>query len=288
MIISASYRTDIPAFYSKWFINRLRAGYCLVKNPYGGQLTKVSLSKKDIDGFVFWTRNIAPLMPYLDEIAEVAPFNIQMTITNYPNNLEKSVITSDNAIDDLKKIRDKYGDKTIVWRYDPIFISFNMKPDMTAEWHLNNFTNLAKKISGNADEVIISFMQHYKKAEHNMMIKGIKWSNPEDIEKQQLVAELYKIAKSYGFKLTLCSEPNLVTDKTPAARCVDARRIAKIGGKIFKSQKKPNRSGCFCDNAIDIGRYNSCLHGCVYCYAVSSENITKNYYHSHNDMLEYL
>ncbi len=288
MIISASYRTDIPAFYSQWFINRLRAKYCLVKNPYGGQINKVSLHKQDVDGFVFWTRNIGPLMPYLDEIREIAPFNIQMTITNYPSSLEKSVISSHNAIEDLKKINDKYGDKTVVWRYDPIFLSPNMAPAMTIDWHLNNFSNLAKNISGIADEVIISFMQYYKKIERNMIKNGIKYSNYGSDEKAKIIIKLSEIAKSYGFKLTLCTQPKLISDETPAARCIDARRIAKIGGKIFKSRLKANRPGCLCDGSIDIGCYESCVHGCVYCYAVGSEYIAKNHYKSHDSTAEYL
>lgn len=284
MIVSASYKTDIPAFYSEWFMNRLHAGYCMVKSSYGGQNNRVSLLAKDVDGFVFWTRNIDPLAPYLPEIRETAPFVVHMTITNYPKALENSVIAVEKAIVDLRKIADIYGPKSVVWRYDPLFIS----PETPVDWHFENFSKLAQKLNGVSDEVVVSFMQFYKKADLNMLRDGITWTNPLKAEKPAILERLAEIASSNGFQLTLCTQPDLVSDKTPPARCIDATRIAAVGGKVFKSRVKGNRPGCLCAESRDIGRYDSCPHGCIYCYAVAGQHVAKGNYKIHNPLDEHL
>ena len=106
MIVSASYRTDIPAFYASWFLNRLRAGHCHVANPYGGASYRVALTPSAVDGFVFWTRNLRPLLPHLDEVRRVAPFVVQFTVTGYPRTLETSVIAVSEAMAQLQELRE--------------------------------------------------------------------------------------------------------------------------------------------------------------------------------------
>ena len=99
MIVSASYRTDVPTFYGKWFMNRLRAGYCKVTNPYGGQVSTVSLAEEDVDGFVFWTKNMGPFMKFLPEVRERGfPFLVTYTITGYPRQFERSVVNADRSV----------------------------------------------------------------------------------------------------------------------------------------------------------------------------------------------
>ena len=120
MIVSASYRTDIPAFYTGWFLNRLRAGSCHVANPYGGGSYAVALTPEAVDGFVFWTRNLRPLLPHLDEVRRVAPFTVQFTVTGYPRALESSVIAVSEAAAQLQELRRRFGTRAAVWRYDPI------------------------------------------------------------------------------------------------------------------------------------------------------------------------
>jgi len=124
MIISASYKTDIPAFYGEWFINRLRAGFCRTINPYNHQVKLVNLLPHHVDGIVFWTKNIGPFLKYLPEInSRGYIFIIHYTINNYPRTLEASVVDSARSVEHLKKIADKFGLKTVVWRYDPVFFS---------------------------------------------------------------------------------------------------------------------------------------------------------------------
>src|SRR5947209_617045 len=115
VIVSASYRTDIPAFYPAWFMTRLRAGFCAVANPYGGGRHRVSLVPEEVDGFVFWTRNLRPLLRYLDEVRRVAPFTVQFTLTAYPRALESSVIAAEEAVAQLKELRRRFGPRAAVW-----------------------------------------------------------------------------------------------------------------------------------------------------------------------------
>src|SRR6185312_13236388 len=124
MIISASYRTDIPAFYGHWFMNRLRAGYCMMTNPYNGKPIRVSLAASDVDGLVFWTKNIGPFLRHLPEIRRLGyPFMVQHTINGYPRQLESRVMRPTRTVEHVKRLADEYGPDVAVWRYDPILFT---------------------------------------------------------------------------------------------------------------------------------------------------------------------
>lgn len=57
MILSVSRRTDIPNYYSEWFLDRLKEGYLYVRNPINiHQISKITLSPEVIDCIVFWTK----------------------------------------------------------------------------------------------------------------------------------------------------------------------------------------------------------------------------------------
>lgn len=149
MIISASYRTDIPAFYGEWFMNRLQAGYCMVVNPYNRQLKHVNLQPDKADGIVFWTKNIGPFIKHLPEVQRMGfPFVIQHTINSYPRALEKAVIKNETAIEQVRRISDRFGKRVCVWRYDTIIDS----SVMPREHHLETFTRTAKALEGAIDD----------------------------------------------------------------------------------------------------------------------------------------
>ena len=160
VIVSASYRTDIPAFYAAWFLNRLRAGYCRVANPYGGAPYEVALTPEAVDGFVFWTRNMRPLMAELDSIRQIAPFVVQFTLTGYPRALESSVIPIVEAVAQLRELRRRFGPRAAVWRYDPIVFGAGMDPVA----HAAGFAALAEALAGSVDEVVLSVMTPYQRA----------------------------------------------------------------------------------------------------------------------------
>jgi len=137
MIVSASYRTDIPAFYGRWFMNRLEAGFCRVMNPYGGAPSTVPLTREAVDGFVFWSRNLAPFLAQLDEVKRRGfPFILQMTVTSYPRALEVSVPAAAQATAQLRAVAERFGPRTTVWRYDPILLTSITETD----WHVATFT----------------------------------------------------------------------------------------------------------------------------------------------------
>ncbi|MBI3470309.1 MAG: DUF1848 family protein, partial [Candidatus Solibacter usitatus] len=121
MIISASYKTDIPTFYGEWLMGRIRAGYCKSVNPYGRQIYRISLAPEDVDGFVFWTKNAGPFLPHLPEIRRRGyPFVVQYSINGYPRTLEFSVVDAAKSIEHMKALSGEYGPRVPVWRYDTV------------------------------------------------------------------------------------------------------------------------------------------------------------------------
>src|SRR5262249_5415801 len=191
MIVSASYRTDIPAFYGDWFAHRLAEGHVMVANPYGGPDYRVGLSPEEAEGFIFWTRNPAPFRPVLEKLErEGRPFVIQFTITGYPRALEAAVPDTDAALALLSDLSRRFGKRAIVWRYDPILIS-----ELTgALWHRENFARMAAALRGSVDEVVLSFTQIYAKTARNLAAAakrhGFCWPDPDAGEKRALVAAL--------------------------------------------------------------------------------------------------
>lgn len=288
MIVSASYRTDVPAYYGDWFMKRLAAGHALVASPYGAKPYRVSLVPGEVDGFVFWTRNIGPLRDRLAEIAAVAPFMVQFTITGYPRALEPGVIETKTATAQIRALSDSFGPRAVVWRYDPI-IETSLTPPA---WHRENFARLAGELRGYVDEAVISFAQIYAKTDHNINIAardhGFAWHDPEGGEKRALADALAEIAGSRGMRLTVCSQPEYAVDGAAAARCIDAGRLSDLAGHEIKARVKGNRPGCLCNESRDIGAYDSCPQGCVYCYAVSRQVKAKRFLVEHDPEAESL
>jgi hypothetical protein len=290
MIISASYKTDIPAFYGEWFENRLEAGYCMVANPYNPrQVCRVSLLPEDVEGFVFWTRNLGPFESRLERVAELSrPFTVQYTITGYPRELERTVVAADRSVRHVKSVADRYGPKAAVWRYDPILFSSLT----TAEYHLENFERLAGALEGHTDEVVISFATIYKKTARNLNQTardfGFTWEDPPDDVKLGLASRLAGKAKSRGMDLSVCSQRRYVVPGAKAARCIDARRLAAMGGQPIRARLKGNRPDCGCYESVDIGEYDTCPHGCAYCYAVLHRDRALKRYRRHDPEGEFL
>lgn len=288
MIVSASYRTDIPAFYGDWFMKRLEVGHALVVNPYGGKPYTVSLMSADVDGFVFWTRNIGPLHGRLHEIASVAPFTVQFTVTGYPRALEPGVIETETAIAQIRALANSFGPRAAVWRYDPV-IETGLTPPA---WHRENFARLAGMLRGHVDEVTISFAHAYATTSRNMDIAardhGFTWCDPHEAEKRALAGDLAEIAESHDMRLTVCSQPGYTGGGAAAARCIDAARLSDIAGRDIHARVKGNRSGCLCYESRDIGAYDSCPQGCAYCYAVSSRDRAKRFLAAHDPDAETL
>lgn len=289
MIISASYRTDIPTFYGEWFVNRLRAGYCRVINPYNQQPYRVSLLPEDVDGFVFWTKNLVPFLTHLPEVAKTGrPFMVQYTINGYPRALESAVVDADRSVKALREVAEKYGPAACVWRYDTILYS-SLTP---AEFHLHNFERLAQQLEGATDEVVISFAHFYTKTLRNINTAAneheFTWQDPPIEEKKNLASQLVALASAYGMRLSICSQRNFLVEGTVEARCVDADRFQRISGRKLTAKLKGNREECGCFESRDIGDYDTCPHGCVYCYAVRDRGLALKRYQEHDPASEFL
>lgn len=290
MIISASYKTDIPTFYGEWFINRLRAGYCRMVNPWNrNQVSRVSLELDDVDGIIFWTKNITPFVPRLREVYDRGfRFIIQHTINNYPRALEFSVVDANRSAEHFREVAESYGPRTCVWRYDTIVMS-SLTP---AEFHVENFGRLCESLEGATDEVVVSFAQLYQKTLRNMDLAseefGFTWHDPELAEKQSLLTELVPIANAHGMQVTVCSQPDFVVPGTKEARCIDAKRLEEVSGRKIRAALRGARKECGCFASRDIGDYDTCPHGCVYCYAVRNRNLAQSRYREHDPKSEFL
>ena len=282
MIVSASYRTDIPAFYADWFLNRVAAGGARFRNPFGGGIVTVSLRAEDVSGIVFWTRNFAPLMDRLAPVTERGwPFVVQFTVTGYPRPLEPSTIRAEDAAAQIAQLARRFGPRAAVWRYDPVLLSSATGPD----WHRATFARLARLLRGHVDEAVLSFVEPYRKTRRNLdrlaRRTGLDWRLPEPDEKAALVRDLATIADDAGMALTLCTQPALaalVPGIAAPARCIDAGRLGDVAGRPVIAPVKGNRPGCLCAAARDIGAYDTCPHGCAYCYAVTDRSRAKAAY----------
>ena len=290
MIVSASYRTDIPAFYGSWFRNRLAAGYCCVTNPFNTkQRQTVSLLREDVDGFVFWTKNLAPFTGVLEEVHEAGyPFITQYTINAYPRALESRVVDAEQSVQSFRRLSDLYGPRAAVWRYDTIVIS-----SLTdATFHPENFARLAARLAGSTDEVVVSFMQVYGNTRRNLnqaaRDNGFVWEDPPAEVKRQLLSELAEIAAAYSMKLTICTQPELMVPGVQEARCIDAQRLMDVADRPITAKLKGMRKGCGCFQSKDIGAYDTCPHGCVYCYAVRQRSVALSRYQQHDPQGEFL
>ncbi len=278
MIISASRRTDIPAFYSDWFFNRLKDGFVHSINPFNRkQVGEISLKKEDVDCIVFWTKNPAPMLHRLDELKDYT-YYFQFTLTPYDREVEPGLPNKRELIKTFQELSDTIGTDKVVWRYDPIFLS----PKYTMEYHKKAFRKLAQYLQGYTDLCVISFLDMYAKTERNTKPLGIQeWNNSL---MEELAGELCSIAREYGFSMESCSE-NIDLDKLGIAhgQCIDKRRIEHLlGGEIDIAKDPTQRKECGCMQSVDIGQYNTCRHLCAYCYANFNQKMAAAYSDNHN------
>lgn len=291
MIISASRRTDIPAFYAEWFMNRISDGYVLLKNPFNAnQVRRVSLSPQDVDLIVFWTRNAEKLMPRLGEVdSRGFRYYFQYTINAYPRTIDKSVPNPWRAIETFIKLSDLIGSNKVIWRYDPIFVS-NLS---SVDEHKRVFEKIARALTGHTERVVISFVDIYKKVASNVgRIPGVLieqgFENTEGA--YGLISHLSAVAKDCGMSIQSCAEViDLQGLGVNHGKCIDDELISDlfsltVSGKKDKGQRLP----CGCIESVDIGQYNTCLHGCQYCYATTNQTMAYRNYQSHNPLSPFL
>ncbi|MDL2257099.1 DUF1848 domain-containing protein [Bacteroidales bacterium OttesenSCG-928-I14] len=263
MILSVSRRTDIPAFYSDWFYNRIKEGFVYVRNPMNiHQISKIDINPDVVDCIVFWTKNPKAMLSRMDELDNYN-YYFQFTINPYNQQLELNVPRKGGILETFQILSEKIGSNRVIWRYDPILLSH----DIDINYHKKYFEEIAKRLSLYTNKCTISFIDNYKKTEKNL--KGTDSRELLDNEMISLSKELVTIASTYNIEIQTCAEKiDLESVGIKHGRCIDNVIIEDIIGYQLETKKDKNqRSECGCIESIDIGEYNTCPHNCLYCYA---------------------
>lgn len=284
MILSVSRRTDIPAFYSQWFMNRVKAGFVYVRNPFNpNHIFNIPITPENVDCIVFWTKDPKPILEYLDELDRRGfKYYFQFTLTPYNKDIECNVEKKE-LIKTFIELSKRIGKERVILRYDPILLT----KKYNINYHLKAFEILLSQLGGYTDRVIISFIDDYRKISTNMKEVEVLELNKDLMV--NIAKGFSKIAKKYLLRLETCAEKIDLSDfGINHSSCIDGNLIEKIIGceiQIAKNDKHKldgNREACGCVKCIDIGEYNTCIHNCTYCYANINKNKVLDNYEKHD------
>ena len=264
MILSVSRRTDIPNYYSEWFLNRIKEGYVYARNPMNAhQISRISLSPSVVDGIVFWTKNPAGMLGRLEEL-RAYPYYVQFTLTGYGRDVEPGLPDKRTVlIPAFRELAEKAGAGRVVWRYDPIFISDRY----TAAYHRKAFAEIAAALAGYTRRVVVSFLDCYVKTRRNTA--ALRISHDSEKEAFALAGELAATARRRGMETVSCAEPYDLQDMgIKPGSCIDKALLETVTGcRLAGGKDKNQRAACGCMESVDVGNYHTCLTGCRYCYA---------------------
>lgn len=273
MIISASRRTDIPAFFAEWFMNRIREGYCTFPNPMNAHsIVRVDLTPEHVDVVVFWTKNPAPLIPYLPELdARGYRYYFHYTLNGYGPDLEPRVPMLSEGISTFKRLVDLIGRQKVIWRYDPIIFSECTMPN----YHIDRFGEIADQLSGYTPRVVISIVDEYRAATSRLRRLAQRLNYDPCLckigtkEFSNLFTSMSIIAQRSNMEIFSCAEEfDLDAYGIRHGKCIDEIYIANVFGLALRASKdKSQRAACGCIASRDIGMYDTCQHYCAYCYA---------------------
>lgn len=275
MILFASGRTDIPAFYSNWFINRVEAGFVDVRNPFNQKLVS-RIYFSDVDLIMFCSKNPLPMINKLDILK--VPVLFHVTITPYSKDVEPNIPDKRLIIEGVKKLSLVLGIDNVVVRYDPIFLSDKYNVD----YHIKAFDKLCKNLNGYVNKIIVSFMDEYKNVRSNKNILKYRAFTREDYKK---IGEAFsKSAMDNGMSVQTCFEDEDLTQYGfVKGECLSHELAYILTGKKFKSSNVRKEKKCECVQMVDIGDYNSCMHMCKYCYANYDEKMVSSNFERHDD-----
>lgn len=322
VIISASRSTDIPAFYAKWFINRIKAGYCVWYNPFNQKPMYVSFENTKV--VVFWTKNPEPMIEFLPELDKRGiHYYFQVTLNNYEKEgFEPNVPSLQKRIDTFKRLSQLVGKEKVIWRFDPLVLSDNLSPRqlLTKIYHIGN------AIKGYTDKLVFSFVdvKAYRKVQNNLVKEtpyftkdNVETAEPQGDKRYELVEGLVKLreywkSEGWNIQLATCAEEiDLEQYYIEHNKCIDGDLMERIfsddkellyylkTGKLLEKdlfgmlpeiplksknlKDKGQRKICGCMESKDIGMYNTCRHFCVYCYANTSKEIVFKNKSKHSD-----
>ncbi|BBL07660.1 DUF1848 domain-containing protein [Alistipes dispar] len=325
VIISASRSTDIPAFYAKWFFNRLAKGYCAWYNPFNQQ--KMYISFKNCKVIVFWTKNPKPILPYLHILDKMGiHYYFQVTLNDYVNEgFEPNVASVEERVETFKQLSQMIGEERVIWRFDPLIITSSINPREL----LKKIWNVGNKLKGYTDKLVFSFIdvKAYRKVQNNL-VKETMFFTKEDVENAEanhaqqieIVEGLQKIRsiwqeQGWNVEMATCAEDiDLESYGIEHNRCIDGELMKRIFSddkelvyylhtlkwperdmfgelppipqNIKKVKDSGQRKVCGCMVSKDIGMYNTCRHFCVYCYANTSKECVIRNAEKHNDESE--
>ena len=278
MIIQTGMRTDIPAFYPEWLINRIKEGYVLVRNPYNPiQVTRYSLSADVVDLIAFCTKNPERMLPYMDYLKPFGQYWF-VTITPYGKDIEPNVPDKNTVMEFFRKLSDIVGVDSVGWRYDPILVD----SEHTVEWHISQFEQMAEFLAGYTRTCVISFIDIYKKVERNF--PEAREVNHQD--RSKIGKAFIEIAGAYDMTIKPCAEGNEL--EAYGADCSGCMTIKTYETAIHALLNVPKRSKnqrngeCACLLGVDIGAYDTCGHLCRYCYANTNTEAVKANMRKHN------
>ncbi len=293
IIISASRSTDIPAFYAEWFVNRLKAGYCVWYNPFNQQPMYVAF--QNVRAVVFWSKNPKPLIPYLHELDERGiHYYFQFTLNDYEKEgFEPNVPALENRIATFKELADQIGKERVIWRFDPLIMTDTVGVDEL----LRKVEYIGNQLKGYTEKLVFSFadIAHYKKVENNLKRLNIKYLEFTSETMNEFAKGVSELNQNWNFSLATCAEEiNLEQYGIEHNRCIDGELMKRLfaededflyylsygkcpeKGSLFPTETpkkeanlkdKGQRKLCGCMISKDIGMYNTCPHFCVYCYA---------------------
>jgi len=275
-IISASRRTDVPAFYSEWFLERTKQGRAEFKHPYSKQRISVPLTPDRVAAIVFWTKNMTPMMERLKELEDSGfdRYLVHYTVTGLGKSWEPRVPETDEAVEVIKKLSEMIGPERVLWRFDPIVIT----KKITVEKTLARFGQLCEVLGGHIKRCYTSIMQPYKKIASR--IKSYETDNRDAVREPgpdeviALGSGLAGLARQANIVVHACCTPELIGFGVMPARCVDGDLINELWpGSGLVPEKAPTRKACGCHRSIDIGAYDTCAHLCRYCYANCRDSV---------------
>ena len=274
MILMVSGRTDIVAFYTKWFMNRYHEGYVDVRNPINPKLVS-RINFSNVDAIMFCTKNPIPILPYLKEIKE--PILFHVTLTPYKKDIEPNVPDKSKIIEAIKKISNIIGNENIYVRYDPVLLN----DKYTIEYHKKAFYKMCKLLNGYVKHIIISFIDDYKNVRNNAKYLNLATITEEDYK--EIGVSFSTSAKEFGMTVQTCFEENNLTEYGfIKGECISHSLAYKLTGKTYPTGKIRKGNNCQCVETVDIGVYNTCKHMCKYCYANFNEDEIDRNIKKHN------
>jgi hypothetical protein len=282
-IISVSRRTDIPAFYGDWFMHRLKEGFAGLVHPFGGNKYIVPLKPEDVICFVFWSKNFSPFIENLKIIDGLGyKFYFNYTVTALPRVFECNV-EKQSAIETLKQLSRTYSPAHINWRFDPIILSGTYDRN----FYINAFEELASQFAGFVKRCYFSFVVEYSKVKRNFeeleRKTGLKITDCSNDLKLELANDLAAIAARHGIQMFSCCGDYLINDSIRKAHCIDGSIVESLfHPDSFQYKEKPTRKDCGCTESTDIGTYDTCPHGCVYCYANTNKQQAHKAFNNHD------